>query len=251
MVVPRVVVLNAKGGCGKTTLATSLAACAASRHRPVRLLDLDPLGAALAWSRRRPTSLPPVQAIAADRVPLGVTRTFLLGGAEPCEIVIFDTPAGLGRPTIDLLVRDAAAVLVPVLPSSVDIAVAPRVVADALLAGCPKEALAVVANRVRSRTRAFASLTLFLQSLTIPFVATLRDSQSYVAATAQGRGIHELETPAARKEQERWIPLLDWLSARGLDLRATPPTVPSGIPDDAAGSAPYSEDVFHNHEPEP
>ncbi len=208
--------LNAKGGCGKTTLATSLAACAARRGRSVRLLDLDPLGAALAWGRRRPESLPSVHVLAADRVPLGVTRSFLLGAAGNEEITIFDTPAGLGRPTLDLLVRDAAAVLVPVLPSTLDTTAAPRTIADVLLTGCLPETVAVVANRIRPNTRAYAALVRFLDSLTIPLVTVLHDSQSYVAAVAEGRGIHELATPAARAECRRWKPLLDWLAGRGL-----------------------------------
>ncbi len=237
----RVVVLNAKGGCGKTTLATSLAACAAGRGRAVRLLDLDPLGAAVAWSQRRPSSLPPIRAVAADRVPLGVNRSFLLGAGGTEEVVIFDTPAGLGRPTIDLLVRDAAAVLIPVLPSAIDIGIAPRVVADVLLAGCPKEAVAVLANRVRARTRAYATLARFLDSLTIPFVAVLRDSQSYTAAAAEGCGIHEIDTAAAREERERWIPLLAWLAARGVDLREPAPSPAEPAPEAEAAATPASD----------
>jgi chromosome partitioning protein len=216
---PRVVVLNAKGGCGKTTLATSLGACAASRGRPVRLLDLDPLGAALAWARRRPAHRPPIRVVPADRVPLGVTRSFLLGAGDPEEFVIFDTPAGLERSAIALLVRDATAILRPVLPSAIDIGVAPKVVADVLLAGAAPGSVAVVANRIRARTLAYAGLTRFLDSLAIPVVAVLHESQSYVRAAAEGVGIHEIDTAAAREERRRWIPLLDWLAGRGVDLR--------------------------------
>jgi len=244
---PRVVVLNAKGGCGKTTIATSLGACAASRGRPVRLLDLDPLGAAVAWARRRPAHRPPIRVVPADRVPLGVTRSFLLGAGDPEELVIFDTPAGLERSTIALLVRDATAVLLPVLPSTIDIGVAPKVVADVLLAGAAQGSVAVVANRIRARTLAYAALTRFLDSLAIPFVSALHESQSYVRAAAEGLGIHEIDTPAAREERRRWIPLLDWLAGRGVDLREdeTPRAAPprgDDSPDAASFGSPYSGD---------
>lgn len=235
---PRVVVLNAKGGCGKTTIATSLAAVAARANAPVRLLDLDPLGSARAWAERRPEGLPPVRAVGADRVPLGVTRSFLLGAGPAEEIAVFDTPAGLGRPTLDLLVRDAAAVIVPVLPSAIDIRTASRTIAAILLAGAPPPAVAVVANRVRARTRAYAALGRFLATLDVPLVTVLRDCQSYVTAAETGRGIHEIAVPAAREETRRWLPLLDWLETRGVRLDHGSPPAPPPAPDDPS----YSED---------
>ena len=47
----KIVVLNSKGGCGKTTLSTNLAAYYAARGYYTALLDTDPQGSSLRWLR--------------------------------------------------------------------------------------------------------------------------------------------------------------------------------------------------------
>ena len=49
----KIVILNPKGGCGKSTLATNIAACYASRGMPPALMDFDPQGSTMAWLERR------------------------------------------------------------------------------------------------------------------------------------------------------------------------------------------------------
>ncbi|HAS28601.1 MAG TPA: hypothetical protein DCS56_00375, partial [Alcanivorax sp.] len=48
-----ILVANSKGGCGKTTLATNLAAYFAHSGQAVTLLDLDPQQSATQWVRLR------------------------------------------------------------------------------------------------------------------------------------------------------------------------------------------------------
>ena len=50
----KIVILNPKGGCGKSTLATNLAACYASRGTTPAIMDYDPQGSSMAWLERRP-----------------------------------------------------------------------------------------------------------------------------------------------------------------------------------------------------
>src|SRR5690606_9082847 len=56
-----VLIANAKGGCGKTTIATNLASYYAGRGQPTSLLDLDPQQSSGWWLKQRPADLPPVQ----------------------------------------------------------------------------------------------------------------------------------------------------------------------------------------------
>ncbi|MCG7961877.1 MAG: ParA family protein, partial [Candidatus Thiodiazotropha taylori] len=45
----RLLILNSKGGCGKTTIATNLAGYYASAGTPTALFDYDPQGSSHRW----------------------------------------------------------------------------------------------------------------------------------------------------------------------------------------------------------
>src|SRR5256885_12424055 len=48
-------VINSKGGSGKTTVTTNLASYFAARNIPTTIMDYDPQGSCLNWLRLRPT----------------------------------------------------------------------------------------------------------------------------------------------------------------------------------------------------
>jgi len=213
--VRRTLVLNAKGGCGKTTIATNLAAYYAQRH-DTTLLDYDPQGSSLRWLQRRGADRPAIDGVRAyARHPTGMTRTWMTHNPR-AERTVVDAPAGINGPDLADLVRDVDAVIIPVLPSPIDIQAAADFVRDLLLDGRSRQRgvrLAVVANRARTRTRIYGSLERFLASLDLPFLTTLRDSQNYVRAVERGLGIHELGGKACEPDLEQWAPLLRWLEA--------------------------------------
>jgi chromosome partitioning protein len=60
---PIIAVVNQKGGTGKTTVATNLAALFARQGDEVLLVDADPQQSALAWQRDRPAHLPQVSVV--------------------------------------------------------------------------------------------------------------------------------------------------------------------------------------------
>lgn len=214
---PRIVVLNPKGGSGKTTLATHLAACFAARGEYPALIDEDPQGSSMRWLSKRPPERPEVAGISAFGNRPGVTRTFQMRVPPECEWVLVDTPAAVPAQRLPEVTRGAHAVLVPVLPSDIDIHAAARCVHDLLLIAKisrREQRLGIVANRIRQRTRAQAQLMRFLGSLHIPVVATLRDSQNYLRASEAGLGIHELPAWQARADVESWGPLVAWLDAK-------------------------------------
>src|SRR5581483_9047954 len=51
-----IMLLNAKGGCGKSTLATNLASYYATQEKSVVIADFDPQGSALEWLATRRTA---------------------------------------------------------------------------------------------------------------------------------------------------------------------------------------------------
>jgi chromosome partitioning protein len=240
----KIVVLNSKGGSGKTTVATNLAAYYASRGLKVSLMDMDPQGSSVRWLKARSKHLPPIHAIAAFEKPMGVTRSFALRSPPGTERLIVDTPAALPSVQMPELVRDASAIVVPVMPSEIDIHAASRCIADLLLVGKvhrSERRLVIVANRARRYTKAFASLMKFLRSLKIPVAAVLRDSQAYVRSAETGMGLHEMKGALLQEDLDTFRPLLDWLDKRAGSLVPIDDAAPNeAAPNGAApnGAAP-------------
>src|SRR3569833_732606 len=148
-----IVLLNAKGGCGKTTLTTNLAGYYASQGKAVLLADFDPQGSSVDWLAARPADRPAIDGVRAWREPVRSTR-------RPDNYLI-DAPARVAGRELSHLVRHAEAVSVPVLPSPIDIRAAAHFIMELLLTchaigdhGEP----AVVANRVRVHTLIYQGL---------------------------------------------------------------------------------------------
>ncbi len=211
----RILVLNAKGGCGKTTLATNLAGYYASRGDVTALLDYDPQGSSMKWLSLRDPQRPAIHGIAAYQKRNDLTRTFQMRLPTGTRRVIMDAPAGVAGLQLADYVQRVDCILVPVLPSPIDIHAAAHFIQDLLLLGKVRPAgvdLAVVANRTRENTRVYRDLRRFLQALNVPFVATLRDSQNHIRAAEQGLAIHELQASRNQLDRQHWAPLTDWLA---------------------------------------
>ena len=210
----RIVVLNPKGGCGKTSIATNLASAFALRDSMPTLMDCDPQGASMRWLEKRPRQRPPIHGIAAFRTSPGATRTWQQRVPLETRKIIIDTPAGLEGPQIHDLIYDASNLIIPVLPSPIDIRFAARFIAELLLvAQLDRRSVRVgiVANRTRRNTKSLQQLMRFLSSLKIPVLAVLRDSQCFIKAAGRGIGIAELPNYQARTDMQSFAPLLAWL----------------------------------------
>jgi chromosome partitioning protein len=211
----RIVVLNPKGGSGKTTVTTNLLAAYASSGRKAALIDRDRQGSAMRWLSSRDESLPAIHGVAAYAdPPPNVTRSFAMRVPPDTERVVVDTAAALDRHQLADAVRNADKIVVPVLPSDIDIHAATRCISDLLLyAKVPRgpKILGVVANRVKRNTASYVALMRFLDSLGVPVVAVLRDVQAYVRAAGMGQGICELRASEAGAELRQWRRLLRWI----------------------------------------
>lgn len=213
----RVTILNPKGGSGKTTIATSLAACFATAGRNPVLMDLDPQGSSMRWLRKRSKDNPPIHGIEAYSRSSSVTRSWQMRIPSHCTAVIVDTPAALDPQAFPEVTRGSDAILVPVMPSDIDIHAAAKCIADLLLVAKIRRSdgrLGIIANRVRANTLISQSLMRFLSSLDIPLVATLRDSQNYVRCAEAGVGIHELPAWQVRQDLGQWEEITKWLASR-------------------------------------
>ncbi len=225
--VRRIVVLNPKGGSGKTTIATNLAAYFAANGRPSALIDVDPQGSSTRWLSKRPETAPAIHGINTFESHAGMTRSFAMRVPAGVERVVVDTPAALKKHELAELTRGADKIVVPVLPSAIDIHAATRIVADLLLTAKVARndgRLAVVANRVKRNTVVFRSLMRFLDSLEIPCAAELRDTQNYIRSAESGLGIPELSKADTARDVAQWKRLISWVEDYPT-ARTVPPTL--------------------------
>ena len=227
----RIVVMNPKGGSGKTTIAINLASYFASRQQSPVLMDFDPQGSSLRWVKKRQPPQPPIHVIAAFEKDSRTTRAFQLRVPDSATHVIVDTPAAVESRAMPDITKDADKILVPVLPSDIDIHACSRCIRDLLLVAKIRREdnrIGVIANRVRRNTLTYQTLIRFLQTLGIPIVATIRDSQNYVRAAELGIGVHEMKSYVAAEDVEQWQPLVEWLeqpSGARASSQAPPPAI--------------------------
>lgn len=210
----RIVVANPKGGCGKSTLAASLASFFAQNARRVALLDGDPQRSSVRWGERRPASLPPIATLPLAQPGQGLKSSWMLRLPPRTECVIVDTPAAIQGHELAPLLRTAQVLLVPVMPSAMDFAATEafvsllsrlREVRDGSLR------VGVVANRMRRGSRAARELTEALANLPFPCLARIRDSMHYVNLISEGSALDDEATLLDSDMREDWLPLWRWL----------------------------------------
>lgn len=219
----KIVIINPKGGCGKSTLATNVASCYAQSASPPTLIDCDPHGFSMRWLEKRSADRPMIFGLEAydisanGAVPIGER-------VRPgSSAVIFDLPAAISNEQLHEFIYVADSILIPVMPSAVDVYSATRFIAELLLdqqLDRRDKTLGIVANRVRRNTKSYQMLRRFLTSLEIPVIAELRDSQNFVYAMANGIGLCEMPAYRVRDDIDQINALLAWLYKRRAPVRS-------------------------------
>ncbi len=154
-----ILVMNAKGGSGKTTIATNLASYYAVEGYEVALVDYDPQFCALDWLDARPEGRPKITGIEGLQKGARVPRS--------TDVVILDAPAAThGRPVTELLSR-AQTCIIPVIPTTIDLNAAARFIDEVTELGRVlnrKVRVASVANRIRENSPGHFEVEEFLES---------------------------------------------------------------------------------------
>ncbi len=203
---PVIVVANPKGGVGKSTVATNLAGALARSGRSVMLGDVDRQQSARQWLQLRPAMLPVIRGwdmthdSSVVRPPKGTTH------------VVLDTPAGLHDRKLEQVLAVADRVLVPLQPSLFDIQ-ATHAFVQQVRAAKPKVKVAVVGNRVKETTVSAEQLRRFLDTLGVPVLAMLRDTQLYVQLAARGATLWDVAPSRVERDLAQWQGIVDWVGA--------------------------------------
>ena len=203
-----ILVASSKGGAGKSTVSTNLAAYFAVEGKATALLDADKQKSATHWCEKRAhldTAVLPLD---------GTRRGWEKSLPEGIQRLVVDAPAGAMGEDLTAFLDRADAVIVPVLPSAIDLEATvpflntlvahPRVKKGKLPVG-------IVANRLKPWSSASQQAVAQLKAWPYPVVGELRDTQAYVLMAALGKSLFDYHSEQIRSHQEDWAPLLRWL----------------------------------------
>jgi len=209
-----ILVLNPKGGSGKSTIATNIASYFATQGKIVTLADCDPQGSSQDWLSARSETRHPINGAVLKKDSLEIPKG--------TEVLVMDTPAGVSDDRLSKFLGQAQTMVMPVIASPIDIRAAERFLHELFsLKGTinNKIMIATVANRVREDTLAAAKLEHYLNHIKLPngkklpFMTMLRASQNYIRAAESGLSIFELAPSKTYYDREQWEPLLRWLNS--------------------------------------
>lgn len=213
----RLSVLNVKGGSGKSTLCTNIAAQLAQKGRNLALEDHDPLCISYQWVMKRPENLPSIHPINASvSNPKRVTRSWMRRVPEPIDLVIADTPGAFNRLQLQDFLTNSHIILIPIADSSIDIESAsdfiPQLLQHHLLQN-RQNSIGVIANRTSQLNGLRPGFGEYLESLPVDWVASISDHSAYIDAYEQGRGICELNHHRYL-DHVAWKRIIQWIEQR-------------------------------------
>lgn len=203
-----ILVASSKGGAGKSTIATNLAAHFAVDGKATAILDADRQKSSTHWCEKRAhldTAVLPID---------GCRRGWQKNLPDGIQRLVVDAAAGAMGPDLQDVLDMADAVVVPVLPSAIDIeATVPFL--DSLVAHPRvkkgKLPVGLVGNRLKPWTSASQNAVAQLKAWPYPLVAELRDTQAYVLLAGLGKSLFDYHSEQVRSHQDDWAPLLRWL----------------------------------------
>jgi len=204
-----ILIINPKGGSGKTTLATNLAGYLAKQNQRVVMWDLDQQKSSLNWLSLRSPELPSISRI-------GLEREASKGDIEKNDWLVLDSPAGIQGKNLTHALKLAHKIIVPVQPSVFDMVATRDFInrlAEEKTIKRDKSFIGIVGMRVDPRTRAASTLEQFLMQYDLPIITYLRDTMVYVNAAFNGKSIFDLPFYQAEQELTQWQPLTKWVKS--------------------------------------
>jgi chromosome partitioning protein len=211
-------VLNPKGGSGKTTIALNLASYFASVNVPTTVMDYDPQGSSLNWLRVRPAHANKIHGVSGARQKGTKLRSVAMHVPPESRQLIIDAPAGASGTVLQEMLDRASCIVLPVTPSCIDLHATYNFTREVLQSPRMRSRnvpLAVVANKVRRSMPRYQPLDWFLDELGLTLTARLIDSDVYLKAVEAGCGIFEMPSTLSAAECQQFLPLAEWVQGQG------------------------------------
>ena len=201
-------VYNSKGGSGKSTICTNLASYYAQNGMDVTIIDLDPQQSSMQWLKMRPISKPKIT---------GTTSSSKIQKKKKDAIVIYDLPAAIHGDRLYNYLKKTNMVIVPVLPSPIDMRAANDFINELRKAGPvirKKIKIGLVANRARAITNIFLELDNYLlKQKGFKYITALRDNTNYIKSAKTGLGIYDMGQAQTAQDREEFKPLIRWINS--------------------------------------
>lgn len=210
----RIVVMNPKGGCGKTTLSTNLASYFSNQGEITTLMDLDPQGSSVFWAHKRPEQAAEIQLVDAHHCPHNVTRSWAIQPPRNTDVLVLDTPARPDLTSLGPLLREASVILLPVLTNEFDLHAVVNTVQQLRRTLPYQKNIALIFNRSSKTTRLKKQIDQLSEQLELPVIATLRDTRNYIQAAANGLGICEMKGSHYQGDKTDLTRIAQWCERR-------------------------------------
>ena len=210
----RIVVMNPKGGSGKTTVATNLASYFSHCGEITTLMDLDPQASSVFWAHKRPESASDIQLVDAHNSPHNVTRSWAIQPPRNTEVLVLDTPARPDLTNLSPLLREASAILIPVLPSEFDLHAIVNTVQHLRRILPSQQNIALIINRTTKSSEFKTIADKLSKQLNLPVIAHLRDTRNYTQAASYGQGVFEMDGAHYEKEKTDILKVAEWCEAK-------------------------------------
>ena len=205
---PVIVVANPKGGVGKSTFATNLAGYFAAQGHKVMLGDIDVQQSSRAWLALRSGALPEIK-------PWEIEDGHVAKPPKGTTHIVLDTPAGFSGKRFDKVMQIADKIIVPLQPSMFDILATQDFLQKLAEHKKNKQVdVGVLGMRVNVRTRAADQLQQYVESLGLPVLGFLRDTQNYVQLAANGATLWDVAASRVEKDVEQWQDIIKWVEKK-------------------------------------